>query len=201
VLILEAPLGGVDTLADLVQVRLPLVSRYRQRVAEVSGHPADPVWVDDPEFDIACHVQRSGLPRPGTEAQLLGLVSRLMPCPLDRRRPLWEAYLVEGPPEGRSRWSPRPISRCSTASAPWTSARCCSTWRWTPPLLRPRSGSRPGRRRVPSCSGRGGLARAGRPSDVLRQGPGYGPPPTDEGSQARARVPARHDDGAADVGR
>ncbi|HET6394635.1 MAG TPA: wax ester/triacylglycerol synthase family O-acyltransferase [Blastococcus sp.] len=96
VLILERPAGGVEALADLVQARLPLVPRYRQRVAEVPGHLANPVWVDDPDFDINYHVRRSGLPRPGTEAQLLDLVSRLNSRPLDRRRPLWEAYLVEG---------------------------------------------------------------------------------------------------------
>lgn len=101
VLILEAPAGGVDALASLVEARLSLVPRYRQRVAEVPGHLADPVWVDDPEFDIAYHLRRNGLPRPGTEAQLLDLVSRLASRPLDRRRPLWEAYLVEGLADGR----------------------------------------------------------------------------------------------------
>src|SRR5688572_16285702 len=101
VLILDAPRGGLDALAALVEARLPLVPRYRQRVAEVPGHLASPVWVDDPEFDIAYHLRRSGLPRPGTEAQLLDLVSRLTSRPLDRKRPLWEAYLVEGLPGGR----------------------------------------------------------------------------------------------------
>ena len=101
VLILEAPPGGLEALAALVEARLSLVPRYRQRVAEVPGHLAGPVWVDDPEFDIAYHLRRSGLPRPGTEAQLLDLVSRLTSRPLDRHRPLWEAYLVEGLPEGR----------------------------------------------------------------------------------------------------
>jgi diacylglycerol O-acyltransferase / wax synthase len=96
VLILERPAGGVDALAALIAARLPLVPRYRQRVAEVPGHLANPVWVDDPDFDIAYHVRRSGLPRPGTEEQLLDLVSRLSSRPLDRTRPLWEAYLVEG---------------------------------------------------------------------------------------------------------
>ncbi|HEY4602987.1 MAG TPA: wax ester/triacylglycerol synthase family O-acyltransferase [Blastococcus sp.] len=95
-LILERPAGGVDALAALIAARLPLVPRYRQRVAEVPGHLANPVWVDDPDFDIAYHVRRSGLPRPGTEEQLLDLVSRLSSRPLDRTRPLWEAYLVEG---------------------------------------------------------------------------------------------------------
>ena len=101
VLILEAPSGGVDALAALVEARLPLVPRYRQRVAEVPGHLANPVWVDDPEFDIAYHLRRNGLPRPGTEAQLLDLVSRLASRPLDRTRPLWEMYLVEGLSGGR----------------------------------------------------------------------------------------------------
>ena len=85
----------------LVEARLPLVPRYRQRVAEVPGHLANPVWVDDPDFDIAYHVRRNGLPRPGTEAQLLDLVSRLTSRPLDRTRPLWEMYLVEGLSGGR----------------------------------------------------------------------------------------------------
>jgi WS/DGAT/MGAT family acyltransferase len=77
------------------------VPRYRQRVAEVPGHLANPVWVDDPDFDISYHLRRNGLPRPGTDAQLLDLVSRLASRPLDRRRPLWEMYLVEGLSEGR----------------------------------------------------------------------------------------------------
>jgi len=101
VLILEAPPGGVDALAALVEARLALVPRYRQRVAEVPGHLANPVWVDDPDFDIAYHLRRNGLPRPGTEAQLLDLVSRLASRPLHRRRPLWEMYLVDGLSHGR----------------------------------------------------------------------------------------------------
>jgi WS/DGAT/MGAT family acyltransferase len=101
VLILDAPPGGVDALAALVEARLALVPRYRQRVAEVPGHLANPVWVDDPDFDIAYHVRRNGLPRPGTEEQLFDLVSRLTSRPLDRRRPLWEAYLVDGLSDGR----------------------------------------------------------------------------------------------------
>jgi diacylglycerol O-acyltransferase len=101
VLILDAPPGGLDALAALVEARLPLVPRYRQRVAEVPGHLANPVWVDDLDFDLAYHLRRSGLPRPGTESQLLDLVSRLTSRPLDRNRPLWEAYLVEGLPDGR----------------------------------------------------------------------------------------------------
>lgn len=96
VVVLEGPPGGLESLAALVQARLPLVPRYRQRVALVPGHLADPVWVDDPEFDPGYHIRRSALPRPGTEAQLLDLVSRVTSRPLDRARPLWEMYLVEG---------------------------------------------------------------------------------------------------------
>jgi WS/DGAT/MGAT family acyltransferase len=101
VLILNTPPGGVAALAALVEARLPLVPRYRQRVVEVPGQLANPVWADDPEFNIDYHVRRSGLPRPGTEAQLLDLVSRLTSRPLDRKRPLWEVYLVEGVADGR----------------------------------------------------------------------------------------------------
>jgi diacylglycerol O-acyltransferase len=101
VLILEPPPGGVEALAALIEARLPLVPRYRQRVAEVPGHVANPVWVDDPEFDITYHVRRSVLPRPGTEAQLMELVSRVTSRSLDRDHPLWEAHLVEGLAAGR----------------------------------------------------------------------------------------------------
>ena len=101
VLVLEPPVGGLDAIAALVEARLPLVPRYRQRVLEVPGHLANPVWADDPDFDVEYHVRRSAVPRPGTQAQLLDLVSRVVARPLDRARPLWEVYLVEGLPEGR----------------------------------------------------------------------------------------------------
>jgi diacylglycerol O-acyltransferase len=101
VLLLDPPAGGLDAIATLVEARLPLVPRYRQRVVEVPGRLADPVWADDPDFDVNYHVRQSALPRPGTEAQLLDLVSRLTSRPLDRRRPLWELYLVEGLSGGR----------------------------------------------------------------------------------------------------
>ncbi|MQA35921.1 WS/DGAT/MGAT family O-acyltransferase [Modestobacter roseus] len=98
VLVLECPDGGLDheALVELVRARLPLVPRYRQKVVEVPGHLANPAWIDDPDFDISYHVRRSALPRPGTEEQLLDLVARLTARPLDRTRPLWEMYLVEG---------------------------------------------------------------------------------------------------------
>jgi diacylglycerol O-acyltransferase / wax synthase len=101
VLVLDPPPGGLDSIAALIEARLCLVPRYRQRVLEVPGHLANPVWADDPEFDVEYHVRRSAVPRPGSQAQLLDLVSRVTARPLDRARPLWEAYLVEGLAEGR----------------------------------------------------------------------------------------------------
>lgn len=101
--ILQAPEGGVDyeELLTHVERRLPLVPRYRQRVREVALGLARPVWVDDREFDITYHVRRSALPRPGSDAQLHDLVARLTSRPLDRTRPLWEMYLVEGLSDNR----------------------------------------------------------------------------------------------------
>ncbi len=91
-----------DGLVDLVEQRIALVPRYRQKVRHVPGNLARPVWVDDPEFDIAYHVRRSALPKPGSDEQLTELVARLMSRPLDHTRPLWEMYLVEGLAGGRS---------------------------------------------------------------------------------------------------
>src|ERR671920_742591 len=96
--IFRVPAGGFDyeRLVEMVERRLVRVPRYRQRVRHVPGNLARPVWVDDADFDVAFHVRRSALPRPGTEAQLTELVARLLARPLDPDRPLWEVYLVEG---------------------------------------------------------------------------------------------------------
>lgn len=83
-------------LVDLIGDRISFVPRYRQRVLEVPGRLANPVWVDDEHFDLAYHVRRSALPRPGSDDQLFELVSRIVSRPLDRTRPLWEIYFVEG---------------------------------------------------------------------------------------------------------
>ncbi len=65
------------------------------------GRLANPAWVDDENFDLGYHVRRSALPRPGTMDQLRELVARIASRPLDRSRPLWECYFVEGLAEGR----------------------------------------------------------------------------------------------------
>jgi WS/DGAT/MGAT family acyltransferase len=71
-------------------------------VKAVPGHLANPVWVDDEDFDLEYHVRRSALPRPGSLDQLRELVARIISRPLDRHRPLWEMYLVEGLARGRT---------------------------------------------------------------------------------------------------
>ncbi|EKF24564.1 putative diacylglycerol O-acyltransferase tgs3 domain protein [Mycolicibacterium hassiacum DSM 44199] len=96
--ILRRPRNGLsyETLLATVEQRLPQIPRYRQKVREVTLGLARPVWVDDPDFDITYHVRRSALPSPGSDAQLHDLIARLGSRPLDRSRPLWEMYLIEG---------------------------------------------------------------------------------------------------------
>ena len=96
--ILRKPRGGLpyDALLQTVERRLPQIPRYRQKIREVTLGLARPVWVDDPEFDITYHVRRSALPSPGSDTQLHELIARLGSRPLDRSRPLWEMYLIEG---------------------------------------------------------------------------------------------------------
>ncbi len=90
-----------DRLLALVADRISFVPRFRQRLAPVPGRLAPPVWVDDDHFDLGYHVRRSALPRPGSDAQLRDLVSRIVSRRLDRSRPLWEVYVVEGLAGGR----------------------------------------------------------------------------------------------------
>jgi diacylglycerol O-acyltransferase len=94
----KVPKAGLayDDVVTLVEQRLALVPRYRQRIKHVPGYIAKPVWFDDPEFDVTFHVRRSALPRPGTDEQLRELVGRLLSRRLDPRRPMWEMYFVEG---------------------------------------------------------------------------------------------------------
>jgi diacylglycerol O-acyltransferase / wax synthase len=84
-----------------IEPRLDLMPRYRQKLAFVPLSLDVPVWVEDDEFDIANHVMRSALPKPGGDAEMSDLVARLFSRQLDRRRPLWELYIVEGLQGGR----------------------------------------------------------------------------------------------------
>jgi diacylglycerol O-acyltransferase len=96
--ILRKPRNGLsyETLLETVERRLPQIPRYRQKVREVTLGLARPVWIDDRDFDITYHVRRSALPSPGSDAQLHELIARLGSRPLDKSRPLWEMYLIEG---------------------------------------------------------------------------------------------------------
>jgi diacylglycerol O-acyltransferase len=85
-----------ERLVALIRERLAFVPRYRQRVRGIPARLAAPVWVDDENFDLTFHVRRSALPRPGTLVQLQEFVGRVLARRLDRSRPLWEIYLVEG---------------------------------------------------------------------------------------------------------
>jgi diacylglycerol O-acyltransferase len=85
-----------ERLIGLIRERIAYVPRYRQRVRGVPARLAGPVWVDDEGFDLTFHVRRSALPRPGTPEQLREFVGRILARRLDRSRPLWEVYLVEG---------------------------------------------------------------------------------------------------------
>ncbi|HEY2299802.1 MAG TPA: wax ester/triacylglycerol synthase family O-acyltransferase [Jatrophihabitans sp.] len=100
--VFTAPAGfDYDRLVRLIDERIALAPRYRQKLRPVPGNLANPVWVDDADFDLNYHVRRSALPRPGTEAELLEFCGRIQSRGLDRSRPLWEMYLVEGLAGGR----------------------------------------------------------------------------------------------------
>jgi diacylglycerol O-acyltransferase len=96
--VLEGPPPPYQQFRDAVAAKLPLVRRYRQVVRTVPLDLGRPVWVDDPWFDIEYHIRHTALPRPGGPEQLNRLVGRVMAQQLDRRRPLWEMWVVEGLP-------------------------------------------------------------------------------------------------------
>ncbi|CAB4645620.1 unannotated protein [freshwater metagenome] len=85
----------------LVASRLHLIPRFRKILKSVPLHQGRPIWVDDPRFDIAYHVRLTALPSPGTREQLMTLTARVQSQLLDRSRPLWELWFVEGLEEGR----------------------------------------------------------------------------------------------------
>jgi diacylglycerol O-acyltransferase / wax synthase len=81
---------------DLVATRLDRIPRFRKRVENVPLGAGQPIWVDDERFDITYHVRLAALPAPGERHQLLALFERLQAQVLDRSRPLWELWFVEG---------------------------------------------------------------------------------------------------------
>jgi WS/DGAT/MGAT family acyltransferase len=94
---LRTPAGGIDIdrIRTLMEAGIHRIPRYRQRLARIPlfDHP---VWVDDARFNLAYHLRHTHLPRPGDERLLKRLVGRLMSQQLDRGKPLWEMWVVEG---------------------------------------------------------------------------------------------------------
>ena len=101
VLIFEGPAPAFDDFADHIRGRLHLVPRYRQKLAFPPLETGRPLWVDDPSFNLEYHVRHTALPAPGSEEQLRALAARIHSQALDRSKPLWEMWLVQGLEGGR----------------------------------------------------------------------------------------------------
>jgi WS/DGAT/MGAT family acyltransferase len=97
----EGPAPGYVEFRDHISSRLHLVPRFRQKVRFVPLSQGRPVWVDDPHFNLTYHVRHTSLPPPGSEEQLKNLAARVFSQQLDRSKPLWELWLVEGLKGGR----------------------------------------------------------------------------------------------------
>jgi WS/DGAT/MGAT family acyltransferase len=109
VLVFDGPPPEFADYLDHVRSRLHLVPRYRHKLAHPPLESGRPVWVDDASFNLEYHVRHAALPPPGTEEQLLRLAGRIASQQLDRAKPLWECWLVEGlapaEPEGEERFA------------------------------------------------------------------------------------------------
>lgn len=99
--VFDGPPPTMEDLHALIAAKLHLIYRYRQRLRPVPLEVGRPVWVDDPHFRLDDHLRHTALPAPGGVAEQEQLMGRLMSQPLDRDRPLWEAWLVEGLEGGR----------------------------------------------------------------------------------------------------
>ncbi|MBT8215652.1 MAG: wax ester/triacylglycerol synthase family O-acyltransferase, partial [Acidimicrobiia bacterium] len=97
-----APDGwGFDTVRSLIEERIELLPFFRRRLLSVPMEMDHPYWVEDPDFDLDFHLRHIGVPAPGGREELATLVARIHERPLDRSRPLWEMYLIEGLDGGR----------------------------------------------------------------------------------------------------
>ena len=149
----EGPAPKYVEFREHISSRLHLVPRFRQKVRFVPFSQGRPVWVDDPHFNIGYHVRHTSLPPPGSEEQLKNLAARVFSQQLDRSKPLWELWLIEGLKGGRFAIVGK-THHCSwTASRASTSRRCSSTSRRSPPrsTRRGTSGSRAPSPAGPSC--------------------------------------------------
>ncbi len=94
--IFEGPPPSYDDLLEHVRSRLHLVPRFRQKLATPPAQTGRPFWIDDPSFNLSYHVRHSALPAPGSEEQLRLMAARVFSQQLDRTKPLWELWLVQG---------------------------------------------------------------------------------------------------------
>jgi diacylglycerol O-acyltransferase len=101
VTIFEGPPPAIDDLSDHIRSRLHLVPRYRQKLATPPLETGRPLWIDDPSFNLGYHVRHTALPEPGSEATLMRLAGRIFSQRLDRSKPLWELWVVEGLEDNR----------------------------------------------------------------------------------------------------
>ncbi len=97
----DGPAPQSHEFETMLASKLHRVPRYRQRIRFVPLEIAGPVWCDDTHFDLAYHVRHTALPAPGTDEQFRTLVGRVMSQQLDRSKPLWEVWVVEGFEDGR----------------------------------------------------------------------------------------------------
>ena len=96
VAVFEGPAPPFDDFLDQIRERLHLVPRYRQKLSFPPVEAGRPVWIDDPSFNLEYHVRQTALPRPGSEEQLRQLAARIFSQQLDRSKPLWEIWVIEG---------------------------------------------------------------------------------------------------------
>ncbi len=99
--LLEGPPPSMEEFLEQIRRRLHLVPRYRHKLANTALDSGRPVWVDDPDFNLDYHVRHTALPPPGSWEQLQELTARIFSQQLDRSKPLWEMWLIEGVEEGR----------------------------------------------------------------------------------------------------
>ena len=99
--IFEGPPPAIQDFLDHIRGRLHLVPRYRQKLAIPPLETGRPLWVDDHNFNLEYHVRHTALPEPGSEEQLLRLAARIFSQRLDRAKPLWETWMIEGLEDNR----------------------------------------------------------------------------------------------------
>jgi diacylglycerol O-acyltransferase len=100
-IIFEGPAPTHEEFRDHIASRLHLVPRFRQKLRGVPFGQGRPVWIDDPHLNLDYHVRQTALPAPGSDEQLRNLAARIFSQQLDRSKPLWELWLVEGMADGR----------------------------------------------------------------------------------------------------